>query len=456
MVPTKGPILTAAEMRDAEAAVMAAGTSVDVLMERAGAALAEVVWRFGHGLPVLILCGPGNNGGDGYVAARLLQSRGLSVTVAALGEPRTEAAIKARHGYGGAVVSLAEAMAQPVLVDALFGTGLSRALAGALAADLQWLAGAAQFVIAVDLPSGIETDTGALLGAVRADLTLALGHLKPAHLLQPGAGSCGAVRCADIGVAADGKVRVLERPRLSVPGPVAHKYTRGFLGIVGGAMAGATQLAARAAMPLAGYVALCHAKRIGPDALVHRRWDDLARDPRLGAILIGPGLGRDDGARAKLAAALATAHALVLDADALMLLDAPGQLLARGGQMILTPHGGEFDRLFGKNSAGKIERTLDAARASGATIIFKGSDSVIAAPDGRVAVSPSAPGWLASAGTGDILAGVAGALLSGGMDGFDAACAAVWLHAEAGRLAGPALTADDLPRHLPAAVAQCL
>ena len=435
---------------------MAAGTSVDVLMERAGAALAEAIWRFGNGRPVLILCGPGNNGGDGYVAARLLSERGLSVSIAAVGQPRTEVAARARAGYTGAVVALEDAVAHPVLVDSLFGTGLSRPLDEPLARHLQRLAEAADFVIAVDLPSGLNTDSGALLGGVQADLTVALGALKPVHLLQPGAGRCGTILCADIGVRAASDVHALGRPRLAVPAASAHKYSRGFVGIIGGAMAGASLLAARAAMPLAGYVALSHAKRIGPDALVHRRWDDLASDARVGALLIGPGLGRDDKARTKLEAVLETSHALVLDADALVLLSAPDRLLRRGGRSILTPHGGEFDTVFGKSDASKIERTRAAARASGAAVIFKGSDSVIAAPDGRVAVAPPAPGWLASAGTGDVLAGIASAMLASGMDSFEAACAAVWLHADTARRAGPGLMADDLPRHVPAALASCL
>jgi ADP-dependent NAD(P)H-hydrate dehydratase / NAD(P)H-hydrate epimerase len=454
--PLSSPLLTAAQMRDAEAAVIAAGTSVDELMERAGAAVAQAVWRFGGGQSVLILCGPGNNGGDGYVAARLLSERGVSVTVAASGEPRTDAALAARQSFSGVAIALEEAKPAPILVDALFGTGLSRPLDSVLAKQLATLAEAAQFVIAVDLPSGVNSDTGALLGATPADLTLALGHLKPAHLLQPGAQLCGRVVCADIGVPATAAVSVLERPKLVAPDATAHKYSRGSVGIVGGAMAGAAQLAARAAMPLSGYVALAYAKRIGPDALVHKRWEDLAADARLGALLIGPGLGRDDKALGKLGAALATAHPLVLDADALILVGGPERLKSRGGTMILTPHGGEFDALFGKSEASKIDRAVAAASASGAVIIFKGSDSVIAAPDGRVAVSPGAPGWLASAGTGDVLAGIASALLASGLPPFEAACAAVWLHSEAARLAGPALTADDLPRFLPFALAQTL
>ncbi|MEY2926456.1 MAG: hypothetical protein RL367_933 [Pseudomonadota bacterium] len=451
-----GPLLTAAQMRDAEAHVIAAGSSVEALMELAGAALAETVWRFGGGRPVLVACGPGNNGGDGYVAARLLRARGVDVGVSASTEPRTPAAKAARRSFGGEVVPLDAAQGKAVLVDALFGTGLTRPLEPGLAAQLRSMANAAQFVIAVDLPSGVDSDSGAWLGGIRADVTLALGHLKPAHLLQPGASFCGTVIRADIGVPAHSDTVVLDRPQLTAPDAAAHKYSRGFVGVVGGVMAGAALLAARAAMPLAGYVALAHAKRIGPDGLVQRRFDELAGDQRLGALLIGPGLGRSDDARDKLNAALATPHKLVLDADALRLVGGPEVLRQRGGAMILTPHAGEFDTLFGKSAASKIDRARGAAMASGAVIVFKGSDSVIAAPDGRVAVALAAPGWLASAGTGDVLAGVTAAMLAGGMPPFEAACAAVWLHSEAGRLAGPALTADRLPHFLPRALEQCL
>ncbi len=456
MQSLSGPILTAAAMREAEADEIARGVSVEALMERAGAALAETIWRFGGGRATLIVCGPGNNGGDGYVAARILRDRGVTVSVAASEAPRTDAAMAARHAFGGAVCDLDSVAPTTILVDSLFGTGLSRPLSDGVAARMATLAAASQLVIAVDLPSGVDSDSGALLGGVQADLTLALGHLKPAHLLQPSAAFCGRVIVADIGVPAHSLVQVLAKPQLKAPGVTAHKYSRGFVGIVGGAMAGAALLAARAAMPLAGYVALANAKRIGPDALVQRRLDDMLADKRLGAVLIGPGLGRDDRAAAHLDAALASPHPLVIDADALHLVGPANRLNARGGPMIVTPHGGEFAALFGESALSKIDRAAHAAKACGAVVIFKGSDTVVASPDGRVAVSAGASPWLASAGTGDVLAGVAAALLAGGLAPFEAACAAVWLHGEAARLAGPALTADDLPRFLPAALDQAL
>jgi ADP-dependent NAD(P)H-hydrate dehydratase / NAD(P)H-hydrate epimerase len=451
-------ILTAAEMRAAEELVIGAGTSVATLMERAGAAVADTVWRYGGERPTLILCGPGNNGGDGYVAARLLQARGLDVRVAAIREPRAPAAIEARRGWTGPVEVLEDAIAAPVLVDALFGTGLARALEPSIAKPLARLASEAKFRIGVDLPSGVGTDDGAALGAVQVDLTLALGALKPAHLLQPSASLCGAVRVADIGVEAESRCWSLAKAQLSAPAPNAHKYSRGMVAVVGGAMGGASMLSAKSAMRIAGYVALVGARRTGPNALVHWRWEEVSEDHRVGALLIGPGLGRSDKARAALDLALASDHPLVLDADALTLLaeDGPDQLKARHRPVILTPHEGEFQRLFGTFSGSKIERARAAAAKSNAVVILKGADTVIAAPDGRTVVAPLASGWLASAGTGDVLAGITAGLLARVGDPFWAACDAVWLHSEAARLAGPGLIADDLPDYLPAAMERCL
>jgi ADP-dependent NAD(P)H-hydrate dehydratase / NAD(P)H-hydrate epimerase len=227
--------------------------------------------------------------------------------------------------------------------------------------------------------------------------------------------------------------------------------------IVKGAMPGAAMLAARAAMRLSGYVVLAGGGSGGPDALVQRDWIDIASDAHVGALLIGPGLGRDADAQAAFEKALGSIHPLVLDADALRLLSAESvaQLGEREMPTILTPHAGEFAHLFGSLTGSKIDRARDAAAQTRTTIIFKGADTVIATPDGRVAISTEASGWLASAGTGDVLAGMVAGLLSGGMAPFEAAKAAVWLHGEAARSAGPALIADDLAHHLPAAIASC-
>lgn len=447
-------ILTAAAMRAAEGA---GGESAETLMARAGAAIAVAVDRLAAHHEVLVACGPGNNGGDGYVAATRLAALGRKVRVAASGEPRTAAATAARAGWSGAVEPLATTPPAPVLVDALFGTGLSRPLAEDQAAALLRLSHRADLVIAVDLPSGLATDDGAVLSEMRADVTLALGAAKPSHLLLPAAAHCGEVRLLDIGVAATSDDAVLPRAALSAPATDANKYSRGMLAIVAGRMPGAAVLAAEAAARLAGYVLLLgSATDRLPHAVVRRRWSaEALADPRVGAVVIGPGLGRDEDARAKLDAALATDRPLVIDGDALHLLD-PARLRTRAVATVLTPHGGEFAALFGDGGGSRIERARAAAGGCGATVVMKGADTVIAHPDGRTRTAMRHVPWLATAGTGDVLAGMTGAPLASGRAPFDAASDAVWLHTEAARRAGPALVADDLPHHLAGAIAACL
>lgn len=446
MTPLSGLVLTAAEMQAAE---LASGVPLDELMERAGQALAEAVVRFGNGQPVLVACGPGNNGGDGYVAARRLAALGVPVRVAASGDPATDLARAARSRWAGPVDTLTDAAPAPILVDALFGTGLRRTLAPELTKTLGRLVDGARFVIAADIASGVSSDDGADRGAAHADVTIAFGAAKPGHLLLPGAARCGQVLIADIGIVASGGVDVLARPHLRAPGPDDHKYTRGMVAVVGGAMPGAAALAVRAAAHSgAGYAVALGIARALADAIVARPISDLGvllADKRLNALVIGPGLGSDrDGA---LAQALASDVPLVVDGDGLT------DFSRRNAPTILTPHAGEFDRLFGKRDGSKLDRTRDAARTANATIVFKGADTVIASPDGRATLAPPGSSWLSTAGTGDVLAGIAGAMLARGLDPQDAACAAVWLHGEAARRAGPVLIADDLVAHLPAAVA---
>jgi len=450
-------ILTAAETRAAEEAVFATGVTVEQAMERAGEAVAEAAWRYAGRAPALVLCGPGNNGGDGYVIARLLQERGVKVRVAASGEPRTDAARANRARWAGPVETLADAAPARLLIDALFGTGLVRALDPAIAGPLDRLAAAAQMRLAVDLPSGVGTDDGALLGpAIAYDVTVALAVLKPAHRLQPAAALMGRLIVADIGIAGSSLLCEIARPHLPAPGPSDHKYTRGHVVVAEGAMPGAALLSAMAAQRGgAGYVTLAGQGRGGPAALV-RRGGDLAgilADRRVGAALIGPGLGRDAAARALLDAALASGKPLILDADALMLLAEPRPLQ---GLPILTPHEGEFAALFGDLPGSRIERARAAAENAQAVIVLKGPDTVVASPDGRAAIAPPASGWLASAGTGDVLAGLIAANRARGLEPFEAACAGVWLHARSAELAGPGLIADDLIPHLPQALSECL
>ncbi|MGA1798581.1 NAD(P)H-hydrate dehydratase [Sphingomonas sp. 4RDLI-65] len=482
------PILTAAEMRAAEDAVIASGVSVETLMDRAGTAIAGAVRRLAGANDVLILCGPGNNGGDGYVAARVLAEMGVSVRVAALSEPKTDAAKSARAGWSGPVETLAAAKPAPILVDALFGTGLTRPLdsspvhrgstspaeAGAQlgnaiehpAGSPNWtpasagevsvirrlhaLVKAAQLSIAVDLPSGLATDSGKALSEPPVfNLTLALGAVKPAHLLQPAARYCGQIRLLDIGVPTVGQAEVLKTPILPSPGPDSHKYTRGMVAVIAGSMSGASDLAALAAMRAgAGYVTLVGDSEGPPHALVRTPFSDAAlANDRIGALVIGPGLGRDADARARLDAALTAGRPLVIDGDALRLLD-PDRIAALDRPVILTPHAGEFDALFGKSDADKITRARNAAVRANAVVVFKGADTVIVTPDGDVRIAQGASDWLSTAGTGDVLAGVIGAMLAAKLDPLDAACAGVWLHGDAARRLGPAFIADDLAEAL--------
>jgi len=459
---TDRPILTAAAMRAAEDEAIAAGIPSGELMDRAGTAAAEAAWRRSGGAPALVLCGPGNNGGDGYVVARVLAERGVAVRVAALGPPRTADAAAAAALWAGATTTLAEAQPAPLLIDALFGTGLGRGLEPAVADRLAELVAAAVVSVAIDLPSGVATDDGALLSPVpNFDLTVTFGALKPAHRLQPAAACCGRVIVADIGVPATSLLSEIGRPRLVAPGPTDHKYSRGMVAVVSGAMPGAAELAAEAALRGgAGYVLLAGGEPgvARPLALVRRSGDVAAMlgDARIGAIVIGPGLGRDDNGHRLLAAAFATGRRLVIDADALVLLGEEGlSRLGQGRAAVLTPHEGEFAKLFGEGDGSKLDRARDAARRAGAVVLLKGADTVVAAPDGRAAIAPPASAWLATAGTGDVLAGITGAMLSRGLEPFDAACAAVWLHGAAARAAGPGLIADDLAQHLPAILAAC-
>lgn len=444
-------ILSADAMRQAE---RASAIPLDALMSNAGRALAEAAWRFGSGAPILILCGPGNNGGDGYAAASALADRGAAVRVAASGPPQTELAKRAAAGWAGDCSGLADAGPAPVLVDALFGTGVTRAVPEAIANPLHRLGRAARLVIAADLPSGVGTDDGHDFGAHPAHLTIAMGAFKPAHFLQPAASLCGHVLRADIGICAAGLVDCLARPRLHAPAAGDHKYSRGMVAIVAGDMPGAATLACLGAARLSGYTILC-GNGEAPPSIVRRGFEATMQDDRLSALLIGPGLSDTVANRERLGVALASPAALVIDAGALALVN-PEMLRHRTAATVITPHQGEFERLFGRSAGSKLDRALDAADRAGVTLILKGSDTVIASPGGRATLARAASSWLASAGTGDVLAGIVAALLGNRHAPHDAACAAVWLHAEAARRAGPALMAGDLPGHLSRAVAACL
>ncbi len=452
-------ILTAAEMRAAEAAAIAAGTPVEELMERAGKGAAEAIWRFAGPLPALVLCGPGNNGGDGYVIARELAARGIAVRVAAHGEPRTPAGSAARARWEGPVETPAEAAPAALLIDSLFGTGLGRPLDADVSGRLGGLAAKAKIRVAVDLPSGVATDDGTILSSVPDnDLTVTFQTLKPSHLLQPAARHMGRLVIADIGIEAASALHEIGRPGLAAPGPDAHKFSRGLVTVMAGGMAGASMLAAAAAAKAGAGAVRLQARAFVPGvpaAVIQTPGDPLARldDPRIGALLLGPGLPADEEGRELMEAALRAGQPLVLDAGALRLLAERGTSGLQDA--ILTPHEGEFRALFGEGAASKVERAREAAARSGAVIVYKGPDTVIAAPDGRASIG-AAPHWLASAGTGDVLAGAIAAMRAGGRAAFEAACAGAWLHKRAAELAGPGLIADDLVAHLQAARAECL
>ncbi|MGH6787446.1 MAG: NAD(P)H-hydrate epimerase [Novosphingobium sp.] len=459
-------ILTAAQMRTAEEALIAGGSSIDELMQRAGRGAAEWVWRIAAGRAVTVLCGPGNNGGDGWVIAEVLRERGGEVCVIAAAEPATAAARTARALYRGAVST--EPVRGEVLVDCLFGSGLARPLSEAHLGLLQRLAVSHHLTVAVDLPSGIDADTGAPLNPLLpdCDVTLALGAWKRAHWAMPAMATMG-VRClVEIGIErVVGAAELLGRPHLFAPAVDAHKYTRGFVGVVGGAMPGAGVLAAQAAMRGgAGYVKL-FADHPGPcdlpDLVVESETvSDLVADPRLNALVIGPGLGRDGLAREKLEQVLRRELPTVVDGDALTLL-APAMLSGRREALVLTPHAGELEQLYAAceiEAGDRIGRLLALAHDTRSVVIAKGPDTLIAASDGALtfAASSSAPSWLSVAGSGDVLAGLVASRIAAGRTLYAAAREAVWLHSRAGQLAGPACLPGDIVCAAPQAFAECL
>jgi hydroxyethylthiazole kinase-like uncharacterized protein yjeF len=456
--PAGAPILSVAQMRAAEQALFDAGTDPYALMRRAGEGAAEIIWRAGVRRDALVLCGPGNNGGDGYVIARWLREHGVPVRVAALGEPKTDSAWQARADWAGPVEEVMTAQPAAQLVEALFGIGLVRGLAPELAGKLGELVRAAGHSYAIDVPSGVESDAAIALSPVpHFTHCVTMGAWKPAHVLLPARALAAQQVLVDIGTGAPADAtRMLGVPHLRAPAADSHKYRRGLVAVVAGAMPGAAGLAAEAAARGgAGYVRLIADAELaatGAHAIVR---SDMLDFDRAKAVLVGPGLGRDDAAAVRLVETLAAGVATVADADALWLMadDFRADLPVPA---IMTPHEGEFAELFGALSGNKIDRTRAAARKTGSVVVHKGADTVIAAPDGRCAVAPPASTWLSTAGTGDVLAGLCAARLAVTGDAFRAASEAVWLHGEAARRAGAAFIADDLLGHIPAALASRL
>jgi|SRR5215217_681721 len=466
-------ILTVGEMAAADQAAIAKGTPGTVLMERAGTAVADAIRARFKPCRVAVLCGPGNNGGDGYVVARLLKRRGWPVWVETLGAPTTPDAKAAAAKWRGETVPIA-ASKKPadLIVDALFGAGLSKPLTGEalrMAKASQDLKGR---VVAIDMPSGIHGDTGQTLGdtAFRVDLTVTFHRRKPGHALEPGRSACGEVVVADIGLLpAPAAATLLENtPALWLaafpwPDSASHKHVRGRLAVVSGEQlsTGAARLAARAGLRIgAGVVTLLSppsalaVNAAHLEAVMLRAFDNeqqlVEAADSADAVVIGPAAGVHAGTRANLFALAHTGAAMVVDADALTVFrDKPADLFnALDRDDVLTPHPGEFERLFpGLLKAGpsRVEAAREAARKAGAIVVLKGADTVVAGPDGRAAVALESAPWLATAGSGDVLAGFIAGLIAQGMDSFDAACAGVWIHAEAARKHGPGLIAEDLP-----------
>ncbi len=446
------PILTAEAMRAAEQAAIDGGTSVEQLMERAGAALAEAAYRFAGPVPALLLCGPGNNGGDGYSAARHLAARGVAVRIAALSEPKSAAAQWALGHWHREVEVLSDStLSAPLVIDCLFGTGLKRGLKDTVSAQLSRLCEQAVVKIACDLPSGVESDSGAELSPVPMfDMTVTFGALKPAHRLYPAMHKCGRVVLADIGIDARSDWHEIAPPVVPPLDPGGHKYDRGLVHALAGKMPGAIALAATAAARAgAGYVRVSTSRHIDglPSSIVQTDTAEV-NDERIGCLLVGPGMGDIPQV---LTLALTSRAPKVIDADAIPHLGEPERL--KGQDAIVTPHEGEFRRLFGDIGGSKPERALEAARRSGAVVVYKGPDTLVASPDGQLAFAPPAPAWLATAGTGDVLSGIIAAMRARGMPGFDAACAGVWLQGRAAEIAGPEMIADDLVRSVPQALA---
>ena len=466
---TGRPILTVAEMAAADRAAIAAGTPGVELMERAGAAVADAVCERFAPQPVAVLCGPGNNGGDGYVIARLLHERGWPVEVRSLGEPITPDARAARARWIGGVRPLDGAPDADLVIDALFGAGLSRPLDGAAAAAAADLAKRPDAVVAVDIPSGVPGDTGQPGGpAICAGLTVTFHARKPGHVLEPGRGLCGEVVVADIGLGETPSKLVENGPdlwlaRFPWPAQTAHKHARGRLIVISGDAwsTGAARLAARAGLRIgAGLVTIfAHPEALAAnaahlEAVMLRSYEtDLELEQaaqRVDAAVIGPAAGVTETTLLNVLALARTGAALVIDADAITVFrDDPEELFSLlDRDDVLTPHAGEFERLFPgaiKAAPERITAARRAAQTAGAVVLLKGPDTVIAAPDGRAAVNFNGSPWLATAGTGDVLAGFIGGLISQGMDSFEAACAAAWIHAEAAERHGPGLISEDLP-----------
>lgn len=486
-------ILTNEQMAEADRLAVAMGVPSLTLMENAGRAVADEAEKMvDQGAKIVVLCGPGNNGGDGFVAARLLKERGYDVAVYLYGEIaklKGDAAEMAKRWQAmGAVAALSKAPSAfddcELIIDALFGAGLARALNEEASAAVAAANRADAARLAVDVPSGLSGTTGQPVGEVvlHADRTVTFFRLKPGHVLSPGRDLCGLVVLSDIGIpdavlgdrifagVKSNRPAGLWLDELPLPGRSSHKYTHGHAIAVSGPAesTGAIRLAARASLRIgAGLVTVASPRAAFPvnaahlTAIMVRPFqvpDGLAEilaDKRRNAVLIGPGCGVGAETRNMVQIALQSGASCVLDADALTTFSEDAENLAAmigsvsNRAVVLTPHEGELKRLFPDLAGSKLERARAAAARSSAIVVLKGPDTVIAATDGRAAININAPPWLATAGSGDVLAGLITGLLAQGMPGFEAACAAVWIHGECANRFGPGLIAEDLPEIVP-------
>lgn len=491
---TPGPeILTVAEMSEIDRLTVSSGVPVLTLMEDAGRKVANEIAKRWPPCRTMVLCGPGNNGGDGYVVARHLQARGYAVEIVTIGDPTTfkaEAQAMAKEWTGPTRrFDPSRPVHGELVVDAIFGAGLNRGLDGDLSQLFEDIEMADVPVVAIDVPSGIHGDRGTFVDKSQpwsAALTVTFFRKKPAHVLYPSRHHCGEIVCVDIGIS-DGMLNALSDiatqrrnvclentapPHVAARDPAAHKYQRGHCVVVSGPAhaTGAARLAAKAALRAgAGLVTVAGegaaipvlsaaltsimVRDAGSPATLHA----LLEDKRYNAVVIGPGNGVDQATRDRVSVALSSIASVVLDADALTSFEQDPEALIKQltPRCVLTPHAGEFERLFPgllEKSPNKIEAARVAAQRAGAVVLLKGADTVIADPDGTAVVNTNAPAELATAGSGDVLAGIIGGLLAQGMMPFDAARTGAFLHGLCGRIAGPGLIAEDLAEHLPRAV----